>query len=92
MCLCVCEREKESVCFNSLKLHILVSLLFFYQISNFRAFFKAIFENFQCFLPFGYCLNSYENIFTKLNSAVTLVLLYERLVSRLFIFTQSLNN
>lgn len=51
MCLCVCEREKESVCFNSLKLHILVSLLFFYQISNFRAFLKQFLEIFSVFCP-----------------------------------------
>lgn len=52
MCLCVCEREKESVCFNSLKLHILVSLLFFYQMhSNFRAFLKQFLKIFSVFCP-----------------------------------------
>lgn len=52
VCVCVSEREKESVCFNSLKLHILVSLLFFYQIhSNFRAFVRQFLKIFSVFCP-----------------------------------------
>lgn len=96
VCVCVCEREKESVCFSSLKLHIflLVCCFSIKCILILELFLKQFLQIFSVFLPFGYYLNSYENIFAKLNSAVTLVLFYERLVSRLFFFffTQSLNN